>query len=539
MALRNKQRKKNINLKQTVKFKSLTLEREEGRKMNKFILLGHASTDLNIFSNLMHKVGIEKSLSSQDKGMTAPEITQTILKAENLSKREVAIEQLSVSRVWDTLALDLFLANSDKRRWFWKDSEALPLLDYWKNIDEKLGFIFVYDDPRTILINFSKTKKHLKPKHLDKLLLGWVTYNRALLNFFYKNKDRALLLNNKQIQSNSLSYIQELSVKIGIDIKKINHLPISEKSLSLTSDNALNSLLGKSLFEEYPEVIEIYEELQAVANISAIAIEKDDLNVKEAFCKFINLQKKNISYKSKLSKVIKENEEQNKVLENNKALLEAKVKFLEESINKEKVQKEENSLLLEQLHTVQEELEKYYLSNQEKEKNKALLEVKVKSLEESINKEKAQKEENSLLLEQLHTVQEELEKYYLENKVLKEKKEQVKRYYGAGERLKNEFTYSLGREILKKVKSPLGLLSLPFFVLTIRSKYKKDLKNSDKSLPPIETYADAYEAQRAKQHLTYMLGETSINVMSNPLGLFVLPFKLKQTHNRFKKNRNK
>lgn len=326
----------------------------------------------------------------------------------------------------------------------------------------------------------------MKPKHLDKLLLGWVTYNRALLNFFYKNKDRALLLNNKQIESNSLSYIQELSVKIGIDIKKINHLPISEKSISLTSDNALNSLLGKSLFEEYPEVIEIYEELQAVANISAIAIEKDDLNVKEAFCKFINLQKKNISYKSKLSKVIKENEEQNKVLENNKALLEAKVKFLEESINKEKVQKEENSLLLEQLHTVQEELEKYYL----------------------------------------------------ENKVLKEKKEQVKRYYGAGERLKNEFTYSLGREILKKVKSPLGLLSLPFFVLTIRSKYKKDLKNSDKSLPPIETYADAYEAQRAKQHLTYMIGETSINVMSNPLGLFVLPFKLKQTHNRFKKNRN-
>lgn len=96
---------------------------------------------------------------------------------------------------------------------------------------------------------------------------------------------------------------------------------------------------------------------------------------------------------------------------------------------------EENKLLLEQLFTVQEELEKLFLSGKELEKKQQeerrkleqeIAELKAKppaptapSYPDLREKTKDLEAENELLLSQLHLVQEELERHYLELKCFK------------------------------------------------------------------------------------------------------------------------
>ncbi|MCB7552714.1 sulfotransferase family protein, partial [Escherichia coli] len=162
-------------------------------------------------------------------------------------------------------------------------------------------------------------------------------------------------------------------------------------------------------------------------------------------------------------------------------------------------QAEEQKILLSQLHQVQEELERFYIQKNElqekncklknevdkqhilikerdselvlveqkfkdfkikiecdKEKNDTKIEelkrdidvLKSKLAKEKTNQDLQKQQldrvvkEKNLMLTQLHLVQEELERYYVENKNLKQ--QQLPELYGAAERIKNKLEYRLG-----------------------------------------------------------------------------------------------
>jgi len=547
----------------------MKLEVLEQTYIDKLMVVGHTYANIEKTSRLMQSVGIDYANVSKKEKMEAEEISQTILKSKNRKKSKERTTQLKVSKVWDALVLDLFLGNVDKDFWLWEDSKAVHLLDYWKSLDEQLAFLLVYTDPKTTLNNFLASKENLTPKDLDALLQEWFNYNTTLLNFFYKNQDRALLVNTNQLDKNHSKYINQLSKQIGLNVneKKIHNVLMDIDTFSSVSESndGLVEYLGETLFYEYPEMIALYEELQSVANIYNTENMYPKTDVKDAFCALVALKNeqsdlkeentalvntlhkkeqafyrdkkrlKNKHRKAKRNFKSSESALEEKVEELSKASKKREVKFQKRLSKKDfllQKQEEENELLLQQLHHVQEELEKYYLENTEmKTASAKLIEVK--------NALEAQKEENELLLQQLHHVQEELEKYYLENQRLKEQREEKKRFYGAAERVKDELSYRLGAKMIEKSKSFFGILGLPFSLMGVRSQYKKDLKlKKVEELPPIESYADAYDAERVRAHLSYKLGETTLKTMKNPLGFMVLPFRLVGTRNRWKKDRD-
>ena len=517
---------------------------------DKLFVVGHKYSKLEQVSDLIEKMGIERASISKNERLEIIEINKTILKSKK--KNKPISQQLKIAKVWDTLALDLFLGNIDKDFWFFEDSNAVNLLDYWKSLDEQLGFVLVYNDPKNMLMNFINLKEKISPKKLDKLLNGWVEYNTTLLNFFYKNQDKSFLVNSNQLKKNNIESIEELTKKIGfeVDAEQITQALCSvevQKEISKEKSN-LVEFLGEALLYEYPAVASLYEEMQSVANI----FDRDHntykkVDIKDAFCEVVKLEKQQEKFELDS---IAFNVEQEKLLHS------LKTKEMQE-----REKREENELLLTQLHQVQEELEKYYLQNSSvkkelTEKEKALqeqkqsLEAKLSGLQKSSKEEqekllqslktkemqeREKREENELLLTQLHQVQEELEKYYLQNKALKEKEAEKKRYYGAAQRVKEQLSYRLGATMIEKSKSFSGVIGLPFTLVGVVSQYKKDLKEKKKKkLPPIERYVDAYDAQRVKEHLSYMLGETMIKTMKNPFGVFVLPFQLRATYKSFK-----
>lgn len=174
-----------------------------------------------------------------------------------------------------------------------------------------------------------------------------------------------------------------------------------------------------------------------------------------------------------------------------------------------------NSLLLVQLHTAQEEVEKFYL---EKEGVKSEFENFVEVSKSQI---KNLKNENQLLLNQLHILQEELE-----NKPrAKNDSDTMRSRYGAAERMKQELPYVVGSTIIQNSKSITGIAKLPF-----------DLANKIKHHNTIElpNLNEDDDAKHIKSHLSYKIGKEVVDSIESPTKIFTLPTRLSKEILKFR-----
>lgn len=108
--------------------------------------------------------------------------------------------------------------------------------------------------------------------------------------------------------------------------------------------------------------------------------------------------------------------------------------------------------------------------------------------------------------------------------------------YGANLRIKERLSYKLGEVIIKNSKSFTGYLKMPFELIKIKKHHLKNQTNT-KDLPPLKAYADYKQAQIAKTHLPYLLGNALLQASRTPfkIGYLSLPFKLKKIAKNYKK----
>ena len=357
------------------------------------------------------------------------------------------------------------------------------------------------------------------------------------------------------------------------------------------STDGLANWLIEQLVHTQADALQLYEEMQAAANlpltnVAMSAPAADAAALQQAWVSFAAAQLQH----SRNTQRVADLQQQLQTLQQQHAQEQALTDS--EATAKQAVQvqlknaEEENALLLEQLHKVQEELESCYLQSQEQAKKLAeipKLQAVLKSAQEQASKlqqaeaaaqklqadlkaaqEKAAKlqqaeaqlkkelqqavvksasaelqEENELLLGQLHKVQEELERYFLENQKYKKnspKKPEQKTYYGAAERVKQQLSYRLGSTMISNSRSFSGWLSMPFALNAEVKKFRKEQeKKANQKLPPVSAYSDAYEAERVKQHLSYRLGACMIKNSKSLSGWIAMPWKLSQEVKAFRK----
>jgi len=170
-------------------------------------------------------------------------------------------------------------------------------------------------------------------------------------------------------------------------------------------------------------------------------------------------------------------------------------------------------------------------------------ELKFKNLEE----------ENNLILLQLHQVQEELDQFYaginIPTKAIKEGpavKQKIKiidiskpsesRLYGAADRLKGQLAYRLGSCMIQQSRSIKGWVGMLFALKEVVSEFRRERNQfQPQKLAPIETYADAYEAENTKHHLSYRLGASMIYYSRTPWGWVFMPWALVKAVIEFRK----
>ena len=572
--------------------------------MAKILIVGHPNSGYQTIEHLLHASGMEQALPSKRERMSPLEIDAALLKAHQeapgakalLLGDKIANRQLPVGTVWHGLAMDLFLGNIDQSLWGWADSKAISLLNYWRDMDDSMHFALIYDRPHSILLNSQEASDS---NSIEQKLQEWISYNESLLHFYLRNQDRCLLMNSQQAKSSVGSYVQQIQLHIEAPWRDLpNHEPTADASkeqatIKLNHDidssfehilpslhneqNHLAGFLADFIINTNQEAIQLYEELQAVANLPLHAASHTQADYHAASMAWQAMMQQHQQLK-KQENDLKEYSNENELLlqqlhltqeeferahlnhkqteaqlnstlqDKNKLATEYQQKTTETHQKINRLEQEKQQLLkksdelnqaqkadgeaIKKLETAKLNLEK---EKTDLEKIKATLASEKTKLEKEKNRleqdnkasQSEQEKDNQLLLEQLHHVQEELERLFLENKRLTARPE----YYGAAERVRNQLDYRLGATMIQNGKSLGGWISMP--AALIKESRKPQQNTAD--LPPVSLYHDASEAEKMHKHLSYQLGQTLLKHSRNPLRWFTLPWAINKTVKEFRK----
>ncbi len=431
--------------------------------------------------------------------------------------------------IWNGLALDLILGNLSQPIWGWADSRNIYWLDYWASLDPHATFVMVYDHPRSALqAKFTEIKDQQINLESNRLLENWQAYNGAMLRFYSRHSSRCLLINAKYAREQLKIYLTQLGTQLHgkppkldadnfllikandhVESKLATNLALAISEVPVTSADAIASwfngyteldhrLLDEFL-QDFPAVLQVFEELEAASTVPRVHKSLVKVQPGEAWLDLIKQRQATADLVINLYGKFQNNSSQLQATQE-------KIKNLEIELDesKKKISKTQNQFPV-------------------------LVVPKEKELEE----------ENELLVSQLHQVQEELERYYLENQTLKKNQSKPKvKIYGAPERIQQQLSYRLGSTMITNSRSISGWFKMPFLLLGQIRAYRADLKKkSSNKLPPIYEYADAYGAERVKNHLSYLLGQKLIRYGTTPWGWVILPFALLGTVKAFKRIR--
>jgi hypothetical protein len=484
--------------------------------MNKIVIVGHPTSGYREVEALLHQSGMRPPLPSRREGLLPQDITATLCKAHKTPPLDAVMDegeitQIQAGPVWHGMALDLMLGNLDQELWGWADPQTLFALDYWKDLDPKLSFVLVYDEPHRALMDGQPEAGAAAPKDgVQRRLNNWAACNGALLSFFLRNPQRCLLVHAQQVRLAADSYVQKLQPLLDAPLKpqptpaakaperapqadaagetllpaqiaelaNLEGADVQQLRTTLHAEAAERYLVG-SVLAEHPACLQLYAELQSAATLP---------------------------------------------LQAGAQASGGQAAFAWEAMLRQR------QLLATLFTGMKQAVERLQLVQQQQAP--ALPDAKVKEITQ----------ENDLLLSQLHQVQEELERYYLENQRLKQKVPPPKPAgpYGAADRIKRQLSYRLGTVMIQRSRSLGGWFGMPWALAAEAKAFRADLaqRQADKKAPPIHKYRDAHEAERVKQHLSYRLGSTLLAHAKSPIGWVKLPFALARQVRQFRGQRH-
>ncbi|MCB8747857.1 hypothetical protein LHU53_13175 [Rhodoferax sp. U2-2l] len=273
--------------------------------MNKIVIVGHPLSGYQEVQNLLNACGMAVAQPSRREGFMPEQISTTLCKVHDtplLSQldREDHIQQIEPGPVWHGMALDLMLGNLEQPIWGWADPQAIYLLNYWRDLDPSITFILVYDRPHSMLTQADADEAlALNAETLSARARNWAAYNAAMLHFFHRNPQRCLLVHSQQVREAAGSYLQQVRARIDAPWSERMHelaAPVTLQDSENTpceplcdpapfqdalatsqvpdshnpatpQRHALALFLAEALLQQHPTSLQLYQDLQAVANL--------------------------------------------------------------------------------------------------------------------------------------------------------------------------------------------------------------------------------------------------------------------------------
>lgn len=565
--------------------------------MHKFIIVGHPQSGYQEVENLLHECGMGKANPSRREGLLPAQISEMLRQAHGTPALAALtapeqIEQIGTAPIWHGMAMDLMLGNLDQRFWGWSDPGAIHLLEYWKQLDPSINFVFVYADPQSALVGPGADDA----LSVDAKLSNWQAFNAAMLHFYNRNPKRSVLVHAEQVRHSVRVYLQQLRTQLNAPLNEPpahvllgtdeadTQPAVSELEASVGGAPAVSELVAEqepvagrlhgagvedsgnaSVLSRFvaghcvaqnPPVVQLYDELQAVANLpfefgmlaapadaAWVALQmntrwaaRQRVALREQEAQLVTVQQQADDRRLALQRVGEEVERKQKALdtsENRIAELGAELERLRVELAGHAETSEENELLLSQLHEVQEELERLFFAKQSHEKalaetSRALDVAKANEhkLQEKLDASAKTAAASTKRVSELSKEVGELRKKLAQQaEAAKEKERLLGKLREAQEALKALRMKSAEQARLKKEKEKEQLL------VGLRNVQEAGApKNmAPKPLPAVKARKQARllgAAERIQQQLTYRLGATMIQNSRSLGGWIGMPFAL-------------
>jgi hypothetical protein len=369
--------------------------------MNIFLVTGPDSHAVQSVWQTLQHLGVQAAKPSRREGLLPQQIHDLMNQAlphrvgDTEGDPDPEPSHKILGKVWHELAADLFLGNIVHRQWGWPMLDTAQLLDYWLDFDPSTRLVLAYISPTEHLYQQLQTTAEIAPDVTEQALAQWCEQVEGLMARFHKASPRCVLVHANTVHGQPAQLTQAMRNQWNLP----GLAPISSPvSFAYNGPSIYQQALLNQMVSASPAAELLWQELEATAHVPSGL--------------------PNIS-----APTIHHHWIQQAKLAESQAALGAATQARKTALT------QENELLLLQLHHVQEELEKTFLEHQSlasqtaqaAEQHQAQLNLSqvASSTVEALQVEKtALTQENELLLLQLHHVQEELEKTFLEHQSL-------------------------------------------------------------------------------------------------------------------------
>lgn len=280
-----------------------------------------------------------------------------------------------IGRIWEQLAVDLFMENVGQEKWGWACPHSVKLLNFWHSFAPQLCFILLYSTPEEAIYSASKNLNNnsVHNNSGDAIIKQWLNDQQMMLKFYIKNPLQSLLINVNDFRKNPKYLVEKINEHFNFNLNSFTALndPDSE-NLKILEPNSLAEYLVNITLQQsqyLSEVNTLFSELEK----NKVAICADEIIAENG------IMNNSISTENN-SKISNNNNDS--IVVDSYALL-CKYNYdISNNINLQnnfvelQDSREEADLLLRQLHKVQEELEFYYLEYRAEKKRADTIESK-------------------------------------------------------------------------------------------------------------------------------------------------------------------
>ena len=523
----------------------LPVQESYNKSMNQILIVGHPLSGYERVEKSLVDNGMCPGRSTLNEQMSPSEIDATLCKSRGIAPLTPPhvnythpVAQLKVDPVWKDLVLDLIRGNLDLPFWGWSDPLAVYLLEFWKSNLPDLLFVLVYEHPRAVLNDVWRSRAEEGDSDsvvnaVNDGLSGWHHFNDAMLDFFYRNRERCLLVHSDQVagdenvlfdeinaywvhrqqqhdasqngvfSDNSLAGLPAATYGNAKPASRVQFDSNDAASIVNKNVNAAGYLASAVVMENAECMVRLYEEMQAVATLPFSDSQGGEPGAIEAWYELNILSAERERCLCELNQ------------------LKERLSGLESAHSGAMASRcrttDENDFLLSQVFSVQEELEAKLVEQQKGKRRIAELE-----------KLHAQSGQRILALE----------KQLSETAPVKPAAKK-KQPLGAAQRVKDGLAYRVGSKILKDARTVWKLSFLPLSIWSLIRKYRKSQQEADGNVPPLSAYADYGKALKVQNHLSYQLGVAWLESVHAPWFWVAMPLVMLHRYIQFRRKNNR
>jgi len=200
------------------------------------------------------------------------EFHENVLIKRGFNYLKVPDEPIPLNKKETKFAKRLIAAKLSRSLWGWKDPRTSLFLYFWHDLLPSAKFLFVYRHPLEVLLSLLKRGGLL----VNNPVLGleaWAKYNEKILKFFKSHPDDSTLINVHAVVRDQEKFNNLLLLRLGLEKNVEVDMHFQPESLHYY---AIPDFFTALLRTRFPRIIELYDELQASAQLPLIVSAKDE-----------------------------------------------------------------------------------------------------------------------------------------------------------------------------------------------------------------------------------------------------------------------